>query len=195
MSHPAAPRRNAVFPSVNSTIANRWSPRGFHPDYELDDEAVATLLDAARWAPSVLNTQPWRFLVAHRGSEEHARICATLSGFNQSWAPAASVLLVAIAELEREGAPLPWARHDLGQACAYLSLQATTMGLHTHQMAGFDAVQLAEAFEITAPFAPQVVLAVGRHDASEAVPAEVRLRDQAPRERKPLADMYFPTQP
>lgn len=191
MSHPAAPRRNAVLPSVNSTIANRWSPRGFDARHELTDEMVDTLLDAARWAPSASNTQPWSFLVAHRGTPEHAQLVETLMSSNQTWAPDASALFVGIVEEEREGIPLPWAKHDLGQATAFLLLQATTMGLHTHQMGGFEADQLAEAFQIEAPFSPQVVIAVGRHDSSDAVPAEIRLKDQAPRERKSLADMHF----
>lgn len=191
MSHPAAPRRNATLPSVAQAIANRWSPRGFDPRHELDDEAIDTLLDAARWAPSASNTQPWAFIVAKRGTPESERVIASLLGFNPVWTPRASALIVGIAEHERDGAPMPHARHDLGQACAFLALQAETMGLVAHQMGGLDRTALAESFGIMAPFEPQVVIAVGMHDASEDVPAEVRLRDQAPRERKPLAAMRF----
>lgn len=191
MSHPASPRRNPTLPSVASAISSRWSPRGFSADHALGDDAIDTLLDAARWAPSASNTQPWSFIVARRGEEGHAEICAALGGFDRSWAPRASALLVGVVERERDGKAFPWADHDLGQACAFLVLQAETMGLDAHQMAGFDVEAVARDFGIEAPFAPVVVIAVGQHDASDAVPAEIRLRDQAPRERKPLAEMRF----
>lgn len=193
LSHPAHPRRNATLPSVANAIANRWSPRGFDAAFELDESAIGTLLDAARWAPSASNTQPWSFIVAMRGTPEHERVAASLAGFNASWAPRASALLVGIVERERDGKPLRWADHDLGQACAFLVLQAETMGLDAHQKAGFDTEQIARGFGVEAPFAPVVAIAVGRHDASDEVPAEIRLRDQAPRERKPLAAMRFPS--
>lgn len=191
MSHPAAPRRNQTLPSVSCVISNRWSPRGFDAGYELDEDAISTLLDAARWAPSASNTQPWSYVVAHRGTPEFDRIVGTLAGFPSAWAPSASALLVGVAETERDGKPLRWAEYDLGQATAYLVLQAAHMGIDAHQVGGFDPDALSSAFGIEAPFVPVVVFALGRHDATDAVPAEIRLRDQAPRERKPLEAMRF----
>lgn len=191
MSHPAAPRRNATLPSVSPVIANRWSPRGFDPNHELDDDSLMTLLDAARWAPSEFNRQPWAFVTSRRGTDAFDRILDALIPYNQTWAKHASALLVGVAERERDGEPLHYAEHDLGQACAFLVLQTVTMGMDAHQMSGADFSAIAQVFGIEPPFEPRVVIAIGKHDASTAVAAELRLRDQAPRERKPLDEMVF----
>lgn len=186
-----ASRRNDTHLRVHDLIATRWSPRGLNPEHELTEDELEVLLDAARWAPSAMNLQPWRFLVARRGTPEFDAVAGTLTHFNAMWAPSASALMVAIAETKRDGRPIPNAAHDVGQAVAFLALQATAMGLVTHQMAGFEMDALREAGNIRAPFEPRVVIAVGEHDNRDSVLPEIRERDAAPRERLPIADIRW----
>lgn len=175
--------RNQTATPIVDVLANRWSPRGFDTAHEIGDDEVAALIEAARWTPSANNTQPWRFAVAHRGTERFAEIAAALAGFNQSWAPASSVLVVAFAETERDGRPMRYAEYDLGQAVAHLSLQAESMGLNVHQMGGFDRDAIRLALEAPQSLTPMTVIAIGRH--YEAADAAIRERDAAPRVRRP----------
>lgn len=170
-------------------IAQRWSPRAFDPTFELSADDITALGEAARWAPSAANLQPTRFIVARRGTGTFDTIAATLSGFNRAWAPSASALIIAVAEVVREGRPMRWAEYDLGQAVAHLSLEATHRGLITHQMGGFDADAVSAAFGLDESLSPLAVVAVGRHDDSDAVSDEIRERDLAPRERRDLRDL------
>jgi nitroreductase len=125
--------------SVHPLLAERWSPRGFDRAHEIGGEALAALLEAARWAPSAGNSQPWRFLVTRRGEPAHDRLFAALAPGNQAWAGAASALiLVAARTAGDEGRPQPWALYDTGQAVAALVTQAQADGLAVHQMGGFD---------------------------------------------------------
>jgi len=173
-------------------LAERWSPRGFDRDAVIDDDTLTTILEAARWAPSASNIQPARFIVARRGSAAFDTIHDTLAGFNRAWADAASVLIVNVAELsidpEREN---PWARYDLGQAVAHLTIQAQHEGLHTHQMGGFDPARLAGAFGLRDDQAIVTITALGRLGDADSLPAELLERELAPRTRKPLAELIL----
>lgn len=179
--------RNPTATPIVDVLANRWSPRGFDTEHEVSEAEVATLLEAARWSPSAMNLQPWRFAVAHRGTERFATIAGALAGFNQAWAPAAPVLLVAFAVTEQDGRPLRWAEYDLGQAVAHLTLQAESMGLSVHQMGGFDRAAITTGLGVDPTLVPLTVTAIGRH--GDAVDEEVRVRDAAPRIRKPVAEL------
>jgi nitroreductase len=173
-------------------LAERWSPRGFDRDAVVDEDTLTTILEAARWAPSASNIQPSRFIVARRGSPAFDTIHDALAGFNRAWADAASVLIVNVAELsidaEREN---PWAKYDVGQAVAHLTIQAQHEGLHTHQMGGFDAARLAEAFGLSDDQAIVTITALGRLGDADSLPAELRERELAPRTRKPLEDLLL----
>lgn len=185
--------RNQTSVALAQAIAARWSPRGFDPRAEISDEDLAALGEAARWAPSAMNLQPTKFIVARRGTGTFDKIAATLAGFNQAWAPKASALVVALAETSRGGAAQRWAEYDLGQAVAHLSLEATHRGLITHQMGGFDADRIRSAFALSDDYTPVTVIAVGRHDASELVPADIRDLDQQPRSRRGLDELTLLT--
>src|SRR3954454_8714858 len=125
---------------LHPLLAQRWSPRSFQTSHQLDDEAVTALLEAARWAPSANNSQPWRFLLARRGDQEFKALSGLLAEGNRSWAPHASALLLVVAQTtDGTGRPRPWALYDTGQAVAALSIQAQANGLHVHQLGGFDA--------------------------------------------------------
>ena len=173
-------------------LVERWSPRAYDPAAELSDDAVRTLLEAARWAPSANNVQPWRFIVARRGTAAFTTIHDALMGFNQAWADSAAALVVNIAEVvDDAGAPRPWAKYDLGQAVAHMSVQAQHDGLHTHQMGGFDAARLAEAFGLRAGLEVVSITAVGKVGDASALPEPLREREVAPRSRKPLDELVI----
>ncbi|MFN8074182.1 MAG: nitroreductase family protein [Kineosporiaceae bacterium] len=177
---------------VHDLLAERWSPRSFDPDAVLDDATLVRLLEAARWAASAMNAQPWRFLVARRGTEAHARLFATLAGTNQLWAGDASVLVLAVADTQdAEGNPWHYAAYDTGQAVAQLTVQAHADGLAVHQMGGFDRDAVAEAFSLPERLVPQVVVAVGTPSTPERLPDFLAERETAPRQRRELADLLL----
>jgi nitroreductase len=172
---------------LHPLIAERWSPRGFDRAHRVDDDQLTTLLEAARWAPSANNSQPWRFLVTHRGDHDFDRLADVLAAGNRGWAAHASALvLVAAQTVDETGRPRPWAWYDTGQAVAALSVQAQVEGLAVHQMGGFDADAARHAFGLDETLVPVVVLAVGRRDADADLPEPLASRERAPRTREPL---------
>lgn len=173
-------------------LAARWSPRGYDSAAVIDEDTLTTVLEAARWAPSASNIQPSRYIVARRGSRSFGLIHDALMGFNKAWADAASVLIVNVAELaidaDREN---PWARYDLGQAVAHLTIQAQHEGLHTHQMGGYDAPAIAAAFGLADTQAIVSITAIGVLAAVDTLSPELLERESAPRTRKPLVDLLL----
>jgi nitroreductase len=179
---------------VHPLLAERWSPRGFDRSYELGDQTLISLLEAARWAPSSTNSQPWRFLVTRRGEEAHGRLFAALHPGNRVWAGAASALvLVAARTVGDSGRPLRWALYDTGQAVAGLVTQAQADGLSACQIGGFDAAAVRAEFGLGEDLTPVVVLAIGRSDTTADLPEPLAARDAAPRVRRPLGDLLLPT--
>ncbi|NUT59413.1 nitroreductase family protein [Agromyces mariniharenae] len=171
-------------------LVERWSPRAYDPTAEVSTDVLRTILEAARWAPSANNTQPWRFIVARRGSDAFTTVHDALMGFNQAWADSAAVLIVNIAETaDAEGKPRPWARYDLGQAVAHLTVQAQHEGLHTHQMGGFDGARIAQAFGLADHLEVVSITAIGVLGDVDALPEPLREREVAPRMRKPLDEL------
>lgn len=174
---------------VLDILADRWSPRAFAAEETIDETRLASALEAARWAPSANNTQPWRFVVARRGTPAHARIHDALVGFNQAWAGDAAVLIVAVAETAAaDGRAQGFAAYDLGQAVAHLSVQAHHDGLHVHQMGGFDRDVLRGAFDLEVRFEPLTVIALGPIGDPSTLPEVLQQREAAPRERRPLTE-------
>lgn len=192
----ASPRTAPTTVPVHPLLADRWSPRAFSPRHAVTEAQTLTLLEAARWAPSAGNTQPWRFLVAHRGTPEFDRLFAVLAEGNRVWAGAASALvLLATETVDEAGQPRPYARYDAGQAAALLTVQARAEGIDVHQMGGFDAAAAAESFDLPPSISPVVVLTLGVHDAESVLPEPYASRESAPRERKPLAELLLAAQP
>lgn len=171
-------------------LAHRWSPRAFK-ETPVPANDLKIILEAARWAASSGNGQPWRFLVGVKGSETYDKIFGTLVEFNQSWAGKAGVLILGISNLtDYEGNPNAYALYDLGQAAVSLILQATALGLATHSMAGFDHAAAISAFNLGEDYAIGAVIAIGYQDEPGALTHEkMREREIAPRRRKPLSEI------
>ncbi|PPF32027.1 nitroreductase family protein [Rathayibacter sp. AY1A3] len=188
-----ASRTASTSAPILDVLAERWSPRSYDATGTVSDETLASLLEAARWSPSASNSQPWRFIVARRGTDGFDRIVATLAGFNGAWAGSAAVLVVALAEtVDSEGKPRPWAVYDLGQSIAHLSVQAHHEGLHVHQMAGFDKDAVRAAFGVDERFDPVTIAAVGVAADADALANEtLRERETAPRTRLPLEELVL----
>ncbi|MEO3742295.1 nitroreductase family protein [Plantactinospora sp. B5E13] len=177
---------------LSPLLAVRWSPHAFDPVADLTDAEVASLLEAARWAPSADNTQPWRFLVGRRDDEAYKRILTNLSAENQRWAGrAAALLLGAHTTVDPTGEPLTHAAYDLGQAVAHLTVQATALRLHVRQMAGFDTAGLRADLDLPPTVRPHVVVAVGRLGDPYSLPEDLRVREVGLRQRRPVADLLL----
>jgi nitroreductase len=181
---------------VHPLLAERWSPRAFDAQHELTDETLTALLEAARWAPSASNTQPWRFAVALRGTAEHCALLDALAPGNRLWAHAASALVVAAAEtVGPDRATRPWAFYDTGQAVAHLSVQAQADGLAVHQMGGFDRDAVERVLAAGEHVVPLVVLAVGVREDAGRLAEPLAARETAARERLPLQDLLLAVDP
>ena len=179
--HPVAPQ----FPA-------RWSPRSF-TDREVTEVEVMSLLEAARWAPSASNHQPWRLVWARRGEAGFAAIHSALATGNQVWAGKAGVLFVVASKdtaTNREGAEVAnrTAGFDTGSAWMSIALQAQTMGLAAHAMGGFDTDKLAAAVGLPDGHSLHCVVAVGEQGPAEALPEELRAREK-PSGRKLVAEI------
>ncbi len=186
------PRIAQTSAPVIDTLAERWSPRAFDAEHSLPEGALRGVFEAARWAPSANNSQPWRFIVTRRGSESFAAIEETLVGFNREWAGSAAALIVNVAEVEdAEGKPRPWAEYDLGQAVAHLSVQAHSEGLHVHQIGGFDRERISAAFGLEPRFRPVSVTALGALGSHEQLSEFLREREVAPRTRLDLEELVL----
>jgi nitroreductase len=172
---------------LHPLLSERWSPRSFHPTHEISDASVASLLEAARWAPSAANTQPWRFIVAKRGTEAFEKVVAALAEGNSSWARSASLLIVTLSTSEVKMDR--WAAYDVGQAAAHLSVQAHAIGYHAHQMGGFDPQALRESFSLAETLTPQTVIAIGEAAEAELLPEGLRERELLPRTRLSLDEL------
>jgi nitroreductase len=192
MTHPAKPATTSA--PLHPLLAERWSPRAFVPHHRLTDQELAALLEAARWAPSASNTQPWRFAVTLRGSAEHAAVLDALASGNRAWAHAASALIVVAAEtVGPDGAPRPWAAYDTGQAVAQMTVQAEHEGLAVHQIGGFDQDGMAALLD-EPRVTPLVVVAVGRRDRATRLDEPFASRETAPRRRLPVEDLLLAVQ-
>ena len=177
---------------VDDLIRRRWSPRTY-ADKEIPAAELKKLFEAARWAASSSNEQPWRFLVGRRGDETYQKIFNALVEFNQSWARSAPVLVLSVAKktFTQKGSPNRHGLHDTGAAMANLALQATADGLHTHSMAGFDNEQMRASFAIPSDYELGAVTAIGYFGDPESLPEHLRKMEVSPRQRKPLEEFVF----
>ena len=139
-------------------LRQRWSPKVFDPHHTVGDDDVRLLLEAARWAPSARNEQPWRFILGRRGDATRARLDAFVAG-HSDWALDASLFVVNLYKAWRPELDLPL--YDLGGAVAHMSVQGEALGLHARQFATFDRPALSRAFGIAPPFTAVTITAFG----------------------------------
>jgi nitroreductase len=180
---------------INDIIANRWSPRAYDAGKKVTQTQIIALLEAARWAPSCFGDQPWRFIVWDKNQDaqawQQAFDCIVPS--NQTWAKDAPVLVLICADtlFSHNQTPNKWAQYDTGAAAVSLCLQATSMGLVTHQMGGFNGDKTREAFSIPAQYNPISMLAVGYEGDPNNLPDDLKARELAERKRKPIGELFF----
>ncbi len=180
---------------INSLLQQRWSPYSLDPTREVEDRDVLALFEAARWAPSAFNAQPWRYIVGVKGQDDGLweRIHSLLAAGNQAWTANAPVLALGIiqTDFEHNGKPNSSALHDLGAASAHLTFEATARGLSVHQMAGVLTDDAHTAFQLPANFRVVTALAIGYAGSAADLDPEIAKRDQRPRERKALNEIIL----
>ena len=178
---------------LHEIVKHRWSPRAF-ADKSVAPDVLRSLFEAARWAPSSSNMQPWAYIVATREEkDDYAKILSTLVEFNQGWAKNAPVLALSIAQTKspKDGSINKWAFHDVGSASAQLTFEANSHGLLVHQMAGLDADKAREVFAIPQDWEAVAALAMGYPGDPQSLPDKLRQRELAPRTRKPLSEFVL----
>ena len=178
---------------IHPLIAERWSPYGF-ADRSVSEEDLRSLFEAARWAASSMNEQPWRFIVARREeTEAFERLLSCLSEGNRDWATHVPVLALTAAKktFAHNGKPNATAWHDVGLAAATLTLEATSRGLVVHQMRGILPDQAREAYGIPDDYDVVTAIAIGHPGPADGLPEKFRDRDARARTRKPLRDLVF----
>ena len=180
------------FPILDQ-LRDRCSPRAFS-SRPVPPESISSLLEAARWAPSCFNVQPWRFIIAVRDQNEaeFEAALACLNEWNQGWAAAAAILVLAVAAMQFDnGSDNPHAFYDTGQAMAGLTVQATTLGLAVHQMAGILPEIITKTYGLPEGFEPVCGVAIGYPGEAESLSDDLKEKELAPRERKPLSEIVF----
>jgi nitroreductase len=178
---------------VHELIASRWSPYSF-ANRSVSDEDLRSIFEAARWAASSYNEQPWSYIVAKKEeADEFGRLLSCLVEGNQKWAKSASVLALGISRLNsaRNNEPNRAAIHDLGLAAANLVLEATARGLAVHQMIGIFPNKVRELYSVPEGYEPMTAIAMGYAGDPINLPEELRARDAARRPRKPLKEFVF----
>ena len=178
---------------VHEIVRQRWSPRAFS-EKAVPPEVLRSLFEAARWAPSSSNLQPWAYIVGTKDDKENfEKVLSTLVEFNQGWAKNAPVLAVSVAQVKnaKDGAPNRWAFHDVGSASAQLTTEASSRGLYVHQMAGLDPEKARKVFQIPEGWEAVAAMAIGYPGDPATLPEKLRERELAPRTRKPLSEFVM----
>jgi nitroreductase len=178
---------------LSELVRNRWSPRAF-ADQPVAPDVLRSLLEAARWAPSSNNEQPWAYIVATKDDPANfAKMLSVLVEFNVGWAKNAPVLILSVAHLkaQKDGAPNRHALHDVGSATAQLTFEANSRGLFVHQMAGYYLEKARQVFEIPEDWEPVAAMAIGYLGDPQSLPERLRDRELAPRTRKPLSEFVM----
>ena len=181
--------------SIDPLFLERWSPRAFNGE-TIDEADLMTMLEAARWAASSYNSQPWRFVYARRGTPHWERFLDLLVPFNRGWAKEASALVFFVSNsvMRPPGADkdVPSSTHsfDTGTASGNFALQASHMGWHVHGMVGFDKERAFAELDVPKGYAVEAAFAVGRLGDPSSLPEQLRARE-TPSPRRPLAELVF----
>ena len=180
---------------VTDVIAQRWSGRAYDAEKIVSPEQITALTEAARWAPSCFGDEPWRYLICDKATDPEAwqKAFDSLVPGNQVWAKDAQILILSASapNFTHNDKPNRWSGYDAGAAAVSLCLQATALGLMSHQMGGFDADKMRESFAIPEDIQQWAMIAVGYPAALDSLPEELQERENAPRERRPLQQQFF----
>ncbi|MGZ5029229.1 MAG: nitroreductase family protein [Methylobacter sp.] len=180
---------------LHDLIQARWSPRAFDPDRPVSHDDLLALLEAAHWAPSCFNDQPWRFVVCNKAVDESnwRNALSVLTEKNRRWAKNAPVLMLAVAmeNFNHNGQPNRWAMYDTGAASVSLCLQATALGMSVHQMGGFDSEQAREVFKLPCDCRPMAMMAVGYQAEADVLDDDFKEAELAARSRVALNERFF----
>lgn len=180
---------------IHDIMQNRWSPRAFDAHKPIAEETLLTLLEAAHWAPSCMNEQPWRFVVCAKTLDRAAwqSMYDCLAEKNQIWAQHAPVFIlsVAVKDFLQNAKPNRWSAYDTGAASLSLCLQATALGLITHQMGGFDSDQCRNQFNIPINCTPMSVIALGYQAEAGILEPEFKQKEMAERSRAEFDTRFY----
>jgi nitroreductase len=180
---------------IHDIIQTRWSPRAFDPDKDVSHDDLTALLEAARWAPSCFNDQPWRYIVCVKATNEAGwqNALAALVEKNRLWAKNAPILILAVAmeNFGHNGQPNRWAMYDTGAASAGLCLQATALGLIVHQMGGFNVEKTRELYSLPGDCIPMSMMAVGYQADSDVLDDDFKDAELAERLRASLTEHFY----
>ena len=179
--------RQANF-DIDNIYLNRWLPRSFL-EKEVPENVLLSLFEAARWAPSAFNHQPWRFIIA-RTKEDREKFHPFISEFNLAWCKKAPVLALIISKTSTENGPIPSHAFDTGAAWGFLALEAARKGLITHPMTGFDFAKAREILNIPEDYAIDALIAIGYQGEKSALPEALQEREN-PSPRRPVKELIF----
>ena len=181
--------RSTTYP-INPVILSRWSPRAFSAE-DLSEEEIISLFEAARYAPSSYNFQPWRFIYAKRGTNEFKNFVEFMMPMNQAWAKYASLLVVvASSTLSKDGSPSTTHSFDTGMACENLAIEAAGRGLITHFMAGFDRKKAEKGLLLPSEYVAEVMIAIGKQGKIQDLSKELQTREK-PSTRLELSEIMM----
>jgi nitroreductase len=177
---------------INKLISDRWSPVAFSPEI-IEKEKIEKLFEAARWAPSSYNAQPWRFIYGQIGDASYSILFDIINETNRKWAKTAPLMVLGIAQTvfpERK-TENRFAFYDTGMAVGNMLLQATSMGLFVHQMGGYDVLAAKEVFNLPAGYEPVAMMAIGYKGDAGQLPGDISDREKSPRKRRQLEEFVF----
>jgi len=181
--------------NIDKLISKRWSPRIFDPNKFLTDEQILSICEAARWAPSCSNQQPYKFIVWNKKHNiiDFNRAYETLDQGNKNWVKNCPILILAIADTKFDNGNFNnWAEYDTGAASENICLQATSLGLYAHQMAGFDSNKLSKTFDIPPTYKPMAMIAIGyKSEDLSLVDEKYQKMELSERKRKPIEHNFF----
>jgi len=178
---------------IHEFIRDRWSPRSYKKETIVKNDLLS-MFEAARWAPSSINEQPWSFIVATQEEKDiFSKIVACLTGNNPRWAVNASALVIILAKnnFDKTGTPNRHSFFDAGLAISQFIFEATSRGYHSHIMGGIDIQKTVENFSIPDSHSVIAILSVGKIDSPDSLPEDLKARELTERTRKPLDQILF----